>query len=440
MSNWKVKDLKQWNNRIEQLVKEYGLNCYDQDFEVCNYNDMIGYQSYHGMPTMYPHWSFGKAFEKQQILYKHKMTGLAYEIVINSDPCLAYLMDDNPLSMQILVMSHVYGHNDFFKNNIHFSKTNAPLALEMFKRHANRIRSYIEDPTIGVKQVEEILDAAHALKLQCDRSFIGDQMKLGRASVKKSKKKKKDQYNEYNLLLFLRDNNPLLTTWQKDILSIVHEEALYFLPQIDTKIMNEGWASFWHYTLVHKLDLDPKYHFDCIRSHNQVIVPHKGGLNPYHVGFHLFKHLAGPEYPHKIDPIIFDIRERDRDISFLRQYLTQERMIELNLFEFNQTKEMVEITATSDTNEFEKVKQTLINQTGTRGIPQITIDHVSKKKNRLILKHLFDGRELDNNHLEKTLEHIKTLWHADVELLTVNENRLIRYTIDEKGSILKSNE
>ena len=172
MSDWTIENLGIWNEKIEALAVDMGLDFYPQEFEMCDYRDMLGYQSYAGMPARYPHWSFGKAFELQRTMYSYGVSGLSYEMVINSNPCLAYLMIDNPLSLQILTMAHVYGHNDFFKNNIHFSKTRAELALEMFKRHADRVRTYVETPGIGASKVEKILDAAHAIKFQCQRNIF----------------------------------------------------------------------------------------------------------------------------------------------------------------------------------------------------------------------------------------------------------------------------
>ena len=165
-------DIENWNEKIEKKVKEYGLDFYPQEFEVIGFNEMIGYEAYVGMPSRYPHWSFGKSYEKNKTLYSLNLTGLPYEMVINSDPCLAYLMKDNTLLLQILTMAHVYGHNDFFKNNRLFKQgTNAKYTLEMFNLDAKIIREYIDDPSIGYSEVERILDAAHAIRFQSQRNI-----------------------------------------------------------------------------------------------------------------------------------------------------------------------------------------------------------------------------------------------------------------------------
>ena len=159
--DYSIKDLMSWNEKIEEKATELGLDFYPQEFEIVGFDEMIGYEAYVGMPSRYPHWSFGKSFEKTKTLYSLNLTGLPYEMVINSDPCLAYLMRENTLLLQILTMAHVYGHNDFFKNNRLFKEgTKASYSLELFKLDADTIRGYINTPGIGYEKVERILDAA----------------------------------------------------------------------------------------------------------------------------------------------------------------------------------------------------------------------------------------------------------------------------------------
>ena len=170
-SDYSMHDLLQYNSRIEEMVLDARLNTYPQEFEICSYEDMLGYEAYAGMPVRYPHWSFGKAYERKKTFYRYNLTGLPYEMVINSNPCLAYLMKDNTLLLQILTMAHVYGHNDFFKNNRLFKTgTRAEYTLEMFKSHGRRISEYIQDPSIGYARVERVLNAAHALRFQIYRT------------------------------------------------------------------------------------------------------------------------------------------------------------------------------------------------------------------------------------------------------------------------------
>src|SRR5436190_23347613 len=171
MASWDLHDLEYWDDKIREQAEVLGLDCYPQEFELCNHTDMLTYMAYSGMPSHYPHWSYGKNFEKLKTLYEYGVSGLPYEMVINSNPSIAYLMRDNSLALQVLTMAHVYGHNDFFKNNFTFRTTRAEYTIETFKAHANRVRHYVEDPSIGLEKVERILDAAHALSLQCRRNL-----------------------------------------------------------------------------------------------------------------------------------------------------------------------------------------------------------------------------------------------------------------------------
>src|SRR4029453_15502083 len=153
MADWDVKDLEYWDEKIQEKVEEFGLSCYPQEFEICDHFQMLGYMAYSGMPSHYPHWSYGKAYEKTKTLYDYGVSGLPYEMVIVSNPAIAYLMRDNSLCLQILTMAHVYGHNDFCKNNFTFGFTQHEVVLPTFKVRADRVRSYIEDPPIGQERV-----------------------------------------------------------------------------------------------------------------------------------------------------------------------------------------------------------------------------------------------------------------------------------------------
>ncbi|WP_345368968.1 SpoVR family protein [Algivirga pacifica] len=451
--DWTVKDLEKWNNKIEELVQSLGLDCFPQEFEVCDYHDMLGYQSYVGMPSRYPHWSFGKSFEKQRTMYKLGVGGLAYEMVINTNPCLAYLMIDNPLSIQVLTIAHVYGHNDFFKNNINFAHTRPELALEMFKTHADRVRRYIETPSIGYEKVENILDAAHAISFHTNRNLRIQQL---------SEEEQKDQFYQRlnkepdpwnhlhskeeesattdafipepteDLMGFISEFNKELEDWEKDLMHIVREETLYFMPQMETKIMNEGWASFWHFTILNRLNLPPELHMDFVRAHNQVIRPHPGGLNPYHVGYSIFTRLAGSDghqIDYEINPQIFDIRTIDRDASFLRRFLTKELAQELHLFEYKQRGNRVTVSDVSDDDGWETVRDTLIKNTGMNGIPVIKVKGINPLSNTLQLLHEYDDRELELNYVRKTMEYIYRLWSKrPVTLETIIDNREVTCT------------
>ena len=298
MANYELKDLVEWDERIREKVVEFGLDCYPQEFELCDHTGMLGYMAYSGMPSHYPHWSYGKAYEKLKTLYDHGISGLPYEMVIASNPALAYLMRDNTLLLQILTIAHVYGHNDFFKRNFTFSLTRAEFTIEVFKAHALRVRRYVEDPSIGIEKVERIMDAAHALSLQRRRNLsirkLTQAEQVERAletarpaedpfkSIHASKAyvepnvRKVPYEPEEDVLLFIRDHNPFLHDWEKDLLTIVDEEAKYFIPLIETKIMNEGWASYWHKRILESLDLEQGLRLEFIVRHNQVVRPDTG--------------------------------------------------------------------------------------------------------------------------------------------------------------------
>mgnify|MGYP005836232881 FL=1 len=454
MRDYTIADLEQWDERIRSVAEGFGLKPYPQEFEICDYKEMIGYEAYAGMPAHYPHWSFGKAYEKRETLYQLGIVGLPYEMVINSNPTLAYLLRDNSLLLQILTIAHVYGHNDFFRNNRTFSLTRPEYTLERFKAHADRVRSYTEDPSIGAGKVERILDAAHALQFQCRRARgvkKRSEEDQKRSALEKARPRQ-DPFRsiharqeirppdlnrvpmepEDDILLFIRDHNPYLETWERDLLTIVIERADSFLPQIETKIMNEGWASYWHYRILNALDLDPNLQFEFMMRHNQVIRPLRGGINPYHLGYKIFEDIFRRwETPSRKEQEefgrpggqglekIFQVREADRDESFLRQYLTEELVRELDLFRHEKrgTERVISHVATPE--DWRTVKETLLKSVGLGTVPVIRIVEVRIHGNHeMILRHEFDGRELDAEYAERTLRYIRQLWGRKVVLET----------------------
>lgn len=445
MSEWSLAELERWDARIREKVAEFGLSCYPQEFEICDQNAMLGYMAYHGMPAHYPHWSYGKAYEQTKTMYDHGVTGLPYELVINSDPCLAYLMRDNSLLLQILTIAHVYGHNDFFKNNFTFtSATRAQDTLAAFKIRAERVRRYIEDPSIGADAVEQFLDAAHALSLNRNRNLAIRRLDA-RAQRERAIERARPRPDPFaalhrrpepvepdlrrtplepdlDLLLFIRDHNRELADWQKDLLTIVDEEARYFLPQIETKIMNEGWASFWHHRILSSLELPAELHLEFLVRHNQVVSPHRGGINPYHLGFVVWRDIErrfGGEGSAEARQKLMSVRETDRDVAFLRRFLTRELMHELDLFSWKPRGEHLVVSEVSDEEGWESVKAQLLMQVGSGSIPVIAVVDADYRGTRtLYLRHEHDGRDLDIGSAEKTLAHVRTLWGQRVHLET----------------------
>lgn len=445
---WTVQDLETWDTAIREVVAGTKLDCYPQEFEICDHEQMLGLMAYSGMPSHYPHWSFGKAFEQQKTMYDHGVSGLPYEMVINSNPCLGYLMRDNSLCLQVLTIAHVYGHNDFFKNNFTFSFTQAGRVIEQFKAQATRVRSYVEDPSIGRGAVERIMDAAHALAYQCERNPAirkPDRETQVEEAIRRATPKpdpfrnihRRPEYEkpdlareplepEEDVLLFIRDHNQRLTDWQRDLLSIVRERMRYFMPQIETKVMNEGWACYTHRYIMNRLDLPQDLLMEFLVRHNQVVRPIQGQINPYHLGLAIWDDIVtrgDPKAePARIPPTeaMLQIREADRDTSFLRRFLKPEMMRKLDLFEYRGGRGGdVTVSRVSDEENWRNVKDTLIRNTGMNGIPVIKIVDSDYRANRhLLMRHSFDGRELQLEYAERTLRYVYDLWGRPVHLET----------------------
>jgi stage V sporulation protein R len=474
MSGYSIEELERWDAVIRERVAGFGLDPYPQEFEICDSGQMLGYMAYSGMPSHYPHWSFGKAYEKLKTLYDHGVSGLPYEMVINSNPSLAYLMRDNTLCLQILTMAHVYGHNDFFKNNFTFKSTRPEFTIGTFKANAERVRAYVEDPSIGLDQVESILDAAHALSLQCRRNLAVRKLTQQeheermldaaqpaadpfrqihrRAEYTTPDLRKVPIVPEEDVLLFVAEHNPYLAPWQRDILTIVHEEAQYFLPQIETKIMNEGWASYWHKRILDALELPEALHLEFLVRHNQVVRPHPGSINPYHLGLRLWEHLAarsgeGPDTRAGHEPAdaaspgesIFQIRETDRDISFLRRFLTEELAREFDLIRYEPKGDDLVVTHIANEEGWPQVKEVLLRSIGLGQIPIIKIEDADFGHSRtLYLKHYHDGRDLHMEFAEKTLGYLHRLWGHDVALETVVNGKRTLLSLSDRGFSAKS--
>ncbi|MGH8474923.1 MAG: SpoVR family protein [Methylococcales bacterium] len=465
-----IAELRGWDDRIREKASAFGLDCYAQEYEICDHYQMLSYMAYSGMPSHYPHWSYGKSYEKLKTTYDYGISGLPYEMVINSSPCMAYLMRDNSLALTVLTMAHVYGHNDFFKNNFNFGHTRAEATLETFKLHAERIRSYVESPSIGRAEVESVLDAAHALSLQLNRNRAvrkRSPREQIEAAVERSRpakdlfqaihKRPEEPSVDLNkiplepqadLLLFMRDNNRQLSDWQRDLLTIVHEEAEYFLPQIETKIMNEGWASYWHRTIMNSLGLPHNLHLEFLVHHNQVVRPIVGEINPYHLGLKIWDDIArrfadgdentrttGKEPDEQARMKLFEVRETDRDASFIRRFLSDELIEELDLFRYQARGKDEVVTHVANKDGYDAIRHTLIDNVGMGAVPVIKIEDADFGRDRtLYLKHYHDGRDLELDFAEKTLEHLFLLWgRRPVLLETAMNNRGMLLSFDEEG-------
>jgi len=432
MSDWAVTDLARWDDKILRIAEDIGLDWYPIDYEIIDYQEMLGAMAYVGLPTHYRHWSYGKEYERTHTLYNMGQTGLPYEMIINSNPSIAYLMRENALYIHILTMAHCVGHSDFFKNNRMFGHTDPDNIIHSFKSAAKYIRQLIEDPSIGINRVERILDAAHSIKYQVPR-FPGIRPKSRKEwlKIEIEKQKKNILYKpdlhkyphepEYNLLSFIANNSRGLEEWERNLILIVEENSRYFIPQALTKVMNEGWACTIHQKIIKELNLPDSLYLPFIKLHNQVIRPQLGVVNPYHLGFELFKKL--------IDEKGFDeammIRETHNDITFLRSYLDQEFLMDHNLFSYSFKKKFKTSTIDdiSDDAGWETVRDDLITNIGLNRVPIIFVEEM-EKNHKLKLVHEHDGRDLDIPYASKVYDYIKELWGDEVTLLTKVEEEV----------------
>lgn len=432
MSEWSFNDLIGWDDRICEIAKSHGLDWYEIAYETIDYHEMIGAMAYHGMPSHFSHWSYGKTFERTQNMYNAGLEGLPYELIINSDPSIAYLMLENPLYLQILIMAHCVGHSDFFKNNRTFKETDAAHVTRRFRSARQRIQEYIQNPHIGIDNVERVIDACHVIQYQIDRR---GRFRLGEKDLKKSlidkinsdkigiykniDLNKKPLEPEYDIMLFILENSIKLEEWERDIIEIVRNESYYFMPQIRTKVMNEGWASFWHYKILNQLELPDSLHIPFLKTHNQVLRPWGGRINPYHLGFEIFNKI---EQNMGIEEC-FLAREVMSDDSFIMQYLTEEHARDLNLFTYSpkgRKNPDWTIDDVSDEEGWPAIRSALISSIGSNGIPTIYVDDL--KDGTLILNHEHDGRDLELDYADNCVKNIEKLWKGKVKLNTIIED------------------
>lgn len=325
-SEWTFALLEEYDRELAKLAERYQLDTYPNQIEVISSEQMLDAYASVGMPLMYNHWSFGKQFISNQQNYQRGQMGLAYEIVINSNPCIAYLMEENTMPMQALVIAHAcYGHNSFFKGNYLFRQwTDADSIIDYLLFAKNYIAECEEKH--GVDAVEELLDACHALMNQGVNRY--ERPRPISAEEEKARIKEREEYiqrnlndlwrtiplreenevkqteryprdPEENILYFIEKNAPLLNTWQRELIRIVRKVAQYFYPQRQTQVMNEGWATFWHYHLMHEMynegHITEGFIMEFLHSHSSVVFqpdfddPRYSGINPYALGFAMFQ-------------------------------------------------------------------------------------------------------------------------------------------------------
>lgn len=478
--------LRVLKDEIEGYAREFGLDFYETIFEVVDADDLNEIAAYGGFPTRYPHWSFGMQYEELKKSYEYGLSKI-YEMVINNDPCYAYLMRCNHTVDQKLVMAHVYGHCDFFKNNAYFGHTTRKM-MDEIANHAARIRHFVE--RFGEDEVEAFMDRCMsiddlidihsvAIKRRDDsgrydfspgadadapaeesaaprfkaKPYMADYINPRETLRAESDEAKRaatarvarfPERPEKDVLLFLIEHAPM-KNWQRDILSIVRDEAYYFYPQAQTKIINEGWASFWHSTIMTQKVLDPSEVIDYADHHSGTMATSSRRLNPYKVGIELLRDIErrwnmgqfGPEWENCEDmdkkrtwdqqlglgrQKIFEVRKIHNDITFIDTFLTPEFCKEHNLFSFNYqepTKNYV-----IESREFEKVKQRLLFSLTNFGKPWIyVVDGNHRNRGELLLRHEHQGVDLKVDEARDVLVNIQYMWSRPVHLETLSDGQ-----------------
>jgi len=432
MSDWTVADLQKWDDKICRVGEDFGLDWFPIDYEIIDYQEMLGAMAYVGLPTHYRHWSYGKEYERTHTLYNMGQTGLPYEMIINSNPSIAYLMRENALYIHILTMAHCVGHSDFFKQNRMFAHTDPDNIIGSFKSAAKYVRQLIEDPSIGIDRVEKILDAAHSVKYQVPR-YPGIKYKSREelVEIEKDKMLENPKYKpdlsktplrpEYNILRFVAEHSKHLEEWERNLILIVEESSKYFIPQALTKVMNEGWACTIHQKIINELNLPDSLYLPFVKLHNQVIRPHLGQINPYHLGYKLFQKII----EEKGFEEAMTIREVHNDITFLRFYMDEEFMRDNNYFSysFDKSKQSSVVDDISDGEGWENVRDEMIKNVGLNRLPVVFVDEL-EKDGTLSLVHEHDGRDIELNYARKVFEFIETLWGDNVKLITIVEDEI----------------
>ena len=448
---------------ITEIAKGFGLDFYPMRYEICPSEIIYTFGAY-GMPTRFSHWSFGKQFHKMKLQYDFGLSKI-YELVINSNPCYAFLLDSNSLIQNKLIVAHVLAHCDFFKNNIRFQNTKRDM-VESMAATAERIRQYEIDH--GKREVEMFLDAVLAIEEHIDPALLrpastiiledeeeevkpvispyDDLWNLDKQASKKENKTKK--YKKFppqpqkDLLLFIQQYSRELEDWQRDILTMMREEMLYFWPQLETKIMNEGWASYWHQRILREMDLTAGESIEFAKLNAGVVQPSRTSINPYYLGLKIFEDIEerfnNPTEEMKrrgVEPgsgrqQMFEVREVEADISFLRNYLTKDLVMREDMYLFQKQGKDYKIVDKDWTH----VRDQLVNMRVNGGFPYITVNDGDYLRNgELYLKHWYEGIELDVKYLEKVMPYIYQLWGRGVHMETMVEEKPILYTYDSKG-------
>ncbi|MBI4570128.1 MAG: SpoVR family protein [Planctomycetes bacterium] len=479
-------ELREVIQEIKEYARECGLDFFETFFEALPFDELNEVAAYDGFPTRYPHWRFGMQYEHLSKQYAYGL-GKIYELVINNNPCCAYLMQGNSMTAQKLVVAHVYAHGDFFRHNTWFSRTNRKMIDEM-ANHATRVRKYAEKH--GVEEIERFIDAClsienlidpHALfvdrKERVERphpddenpasevprlrarsymeryinppDFLEGQKKKLRAE--KERRKKFPEEPVKDLLLFLMEHAPL-AKWQQDVLEMIREEAYYFVPQRMTKIMNEGWATYWHSRLMTERIMTDAEVVDYADVTSATLGQSPGQINPYKLGLELFRDIEerwnqgrfGKEYDECADldardawnknlglgrDKIFEVRKVHSDVTFIDAFLTEEFCDRHKLFtyDFNPHTSRYEISG----RDFADIKGRLLNQLTNCGQPLIVAQDANyKNRGELLLIHRHHGVDLKLADAKETLANLHHLWRRPVHLETEIKAKAVLLSYD----------
>ncbi|KPN13094.1 stage V sporulation protein R [Bacillus australimaris] len=451
-------------DEITEIAEGFGLDFYPMRYEICPAEIIYTFGAY-GMPTRFSHWSFGKQFHKMKLHYDLGLSKI-YELVINSNPCYAFLLDNNSLVQNKLIVAHVLAHCDFFKNNCRFQNTKRDM-VESMSAAAERIKEY--EHIHGTKEVESFLDAVLALQEHIDPSLVRSKLSWNmddEEEYEEDKPKRQTPYDdlwgmdepktrekkktvkqfppkpEKDILLFIEAHSRELEPWQRDVLTMLREEMLYFWPQLETKIMNEGWASYWHQRIMRELDLDSSESIEFAKLNAGVVQPSKTGINPYYLGLKIFEDIE-ERYDNPCEELkkagvtegsgrskMFEVREIESDISFIRNYLTKDLVMREDLYLFQKQGRDYKVID----KEWKAVRDQLVSMRVNGGFPYLTvIDGDYLKNNELYIKHWYEGIELDLKYLEKVLPYLFQLWGRSVHIESVLEGKEVMFSYDGKG-------
>jgi spore cortex formation protein SpoVR/YcgB (stage V sporulation) len=490
-SEWTFEALEDFEREIGRIAADkYRLDTYPNQIEIISADQMMDAYSSVGMPVGYHHWSFGKQFLNTEQRYQKGHIGLAYELVINSNPCIAYLMEENSLTLQALVIAHAcFGHNSFFKGNYLFREWTDASAIINYILFA---RNYITEceERHGVDTVEALLDSCHALmNLGVDRfrrprpisaaqeeqrqkereEYLQQQVNDLWRTIPQKPQETTEKYPRFpgepqeNLLYFIEKNAPLLEPWEREIVRIVRKIAVYYYPQRQTKVMNEGWATFWHYNLMHDLYdeglITDGAILEILNSHTGVVLqppydsPFFSGINPYTLGFAMFSDIrrvcenptdedrhfcpdfAGSDWLETVHHAMANFK----DESFILQFLTPKVIRDLKLFSIldDDTDSAIRVTAIHDDDGYRQVREELAAQYNvSRQDPDIQVYEVALRGDRSMRLHhqQQDRIPLDDDYATEVMKHVHGLWKYDVHLESLRGDKVDRvyHCNDEK--------